>query len=53
MKRSNSLHLERLEDRTNPSSLTVSFVPDGTQVGSLQSELYQDMPGPPRPSGSR
>ena len=41
MKRSNPLRLERLEDRTNPSSLTVSFVPDGTQVGTLQSQLYQ------------
>ena len=45
MKRSNPLRLERLEDRTNPSSLTVSFVPDGTQVGALHSELYQDYTG--------
>ena len=34
-----------MEDRTNPSSLTVSFVPDGTQVGALQSQLYQDNTG--------
>ena len=45
MKRSNPLRLERLEARTNPSSLTVSFVPDGTQVGALQSQLYQDNAG--------
>jgi hypothetical protein len=45
MKRSNPLRLERLEDRTNPSSLTISFVPDGTQVGALHSELYQDSTG--------
>ena len=45
MKRSILPRLERLEDRTNPSSLTVSFVPDGTQVGALQSQLYQDNAG--------
>jgi hypothetical protein len=45
VKRSNSLQLERLEDRTNPSSLTVSFVPDGTQVGAVTSELYKDYTG--------
>ena len=40
MKRANPLRLERLEDRTTPSTVTLSFVPDGTQVGALQSELY-------------
>ena len=45
MKRSSPLRLERLEDRTNPSSLTVSFVPDGTQVGMQASELSQDNAG--------
>jgi len=45
VKASSSLRLERLEDRTNPSTLTVSFVPDGTQVGTQVSELYQDNAG--------
>jgi hypothetical protein len=44
-KRSISLRLERLEDRTNPSSLTISFVPDGTVVGALHSELFRDYTG--------
>jgi hypothetical protein len=49
MRRFNPLRIERLEDRTTPSGmtnplqLTVSFVPDGTQVGSQQSNLFQDM----------
>ena len=48
MSRFNPLRIERLEDRTTPSGvtnplqLTVSFVPDGTQVGSQQSHLFQD-----------
>ncbi len=45
MKRPIALRLERLEDRANPSTLTVSFVPDGTQVGALTSELYSDNAG--------
>jgi hypothetical protein len=37
------LRLERLEDRTTPSTTTVSFVPDGTPVGTQQSTLYHDL----------
>ncbi len=43
MKRSQSLRLEQLEDRLTPSTLTVSFVPDGTQIGSEQSQLFRDL----------
>src|SRR5438034_1307690 len=45
MKRTRTLQLERLEDRTTPSTLTVGFVPDGTQVGTQQSNLSQDYTG--------
>jgi hypothetical protein len=37
------LRLERLEDRTTPSTTTVSFVPDGTLVGTQHSALYHDL----------
>jgi hypothetical protein len=37
------LRLERLEDRTTPSTTTVSFVPDGALVGTQQSTLYHDL----------
>src|SRR5262249_23272763 len=52
------LHLELLEDRTvpatfgipwpNPGHLTLSFAPDGTQVGNQQSQLFRllDAVGP-------
>ncbi len=43
MKRTPSLRLEQLEDRLTPSTLTVSFVPDGTQIGSEQSQLFSDL----------
>ena len=43
MKRSPPLRLEHLEDRLTPTTLTVSFVPDGTQIGSEQSQLFRDM----------
>ena len=41
MKRSPPLRLEHLEDRLTPTTLTVSFVPDGTQIGSEQSQLFR------------
>jgi hypothetical protein len=53
MKRSCRLTLERLEDRDllatwgvpwpNPQHVTVSFVPDGTQVYDYQSSLFQTL----------
>ena len=53
MKRKIVLHLESLEDRCTPATfgnpwpdpghLTLSFVPDGTQVGSSTSNLFQTL----------
>src|SRR5436190_8434657 len=53
MKRYRRLTLERLEDREllatwgmawpNPQHVTVSFVPDGTAIGSAQSNLFQTL----------
>jgi hypothetical protein len=43
MKRTTTLRLERLEDRTTPSTTTtISFVPDGTVVGTQHSQLFAD-----------
>src|SRR6516164_10655923 len=51
MARVRHLRIEQLEDRTvlsafgvpwpDPEHLTLSFVPDGTQVGTAQSNLFQ------------
>src|SRR5262249_23618338 len=53
MKRYCRLSLERLEDRDlpatwgmawpNPQHISVSFVPDGTAIGSAQSNLFQTL----------
>ncbi len=43
MKRTPPPRLEQLEDRLTPSTLTVSFVPDGTQIGSELSHLFADL----------
>lgn len=43
MKRTPPPRLEQLEDRLTPSTLTVSFVPDGTQIGSGLSHLFADL----------
>ncbi|HMF17532.1 MAG TPA: putative Ig domain-containing protein [Gemmataceae bacterium] len=53
MKRKIVLHLESLEDRCTPATfgnpwpdpghLTLSFVPDGTQVGNTTSNLFQKL----------
>src|SRR5436190_23074007 len=55
MVRSRPLAVERLEDRLTPatsgvtwpdgSHLTLSFVPDGTRVGDLSSNLFAAMNG--------
>src|SRR5207245_10011617 len=52
-KKSRKLILEALEDRLtpsqwgvawpNPGHLTLSFVPDGTGVGNLKSNLFQSL----------
>ena len=53
MARRRSLNLERLEDRTAPAvfgqpwpmptNITLSFAPDGTQIGGQASDLFQTL----------